>query len=344
MGVALLDVTIKDVAREANVAPSTVSRVLKDSPHISLKTKRRVREIMDRMGYTPNFQAQSLAGKSTQAIGVIMPDTAYQAFKNPFFSVVLRGISRSANEQKYGLYLSTSYTEEGIYEEVVSMVQGKRVDGLILLYSRKNDQVIEFLKKVNFPFTVIGRPLVHEKSITYVDNDNITVTKNVTKYLIKLGHKQIAFIGGNENFAVTIDRLKGYKEALEESGLPFCEDYLIDEYQFTNKGYESIKKLIHLNPRPTAIIAQDDLTAYEILSYLEKLNINVPKDLSIIGFNNQILSKHSRPPLTSVEIHISRLGVEATNCLIEKITNPTTFPKRVTIPTEFIERESCRSI
>ena len=339
-----MDVTIKDVAKEANVAPSTVSRVLKDSPHISLKTKQRVREIMDRMGYTPNFQAQSLAAKSTQAIGVIMPDTAYQAFKNPFFSVVLRGISRCANEHKYGLYLSTSYTQEGIYEEVVSMVQGKRVDGLILLYSRKNDEVIEFLKQVNFPFTVIGRPLVHEKSITYVDNDNVTVAKDVTSYLIKLGHKNIAFIGGNENFAVTIDRLKGYKQALEESGLPFRIDFLIDEHVFNDKGYESLEKLIHSEPIPTAIIAQDDLTAYEILSYLEKLNIHVPNDLSIIGFNNQILSQHSRPPLTSIEIHISRLGVEATNCLIEKIKNPNTYPKRVTIPTQFIERESCRNI
>ncbi|OCA86272.1 MULTISPECIES: LacI family DNA-binding transcriptional regulator [unclassified Bacillus (in: firmicutes)] len=339
-----MDVTIKDVAREANVAPSTVSRVLKDSPHISLQTKRRVREIMNLMGYTPNFQAQSLAGKSTQAIGVIMPDTAYQAFKNPFFSVVLRGISRSANEQKYGLYLSTSFTQEGIYEEVVSMVQGKRVDGLILLYSRKNDEVIEFLKQVNFPFIVIGRPLMHEKSITYVDNDNVTVAKDVTKYLIEMGHKNIAFIGGNENFAVTIDRLKGYREALEESGLPFCRDYLIDEHQFNDKGFESLKNLINYNPMPTAIIAQDDLTGYEILSYLEKLNIHVPRDLSIIGFNNQILSQHSRPPLTSIEIHISRLGIEATKSLIEKIKDPNTFPKRVTVPTQFIERESCRNI
>ncbi len=339
-----MDVTIKDVAREANVAPSTVSRVLKDSPHISLKTKRRVREIMDRMGYTPNFQAQSLAGKSTQAIGVIMPDTAYQAFKNPFFSVVLRGISRSANEQKYGLYLSTSHTQEGIYEEVVSMVQGKRIDGLILLYSRKNDKVIEFLKQVNFPFTVIGRPLVHETSITYVDNDNVTIAKDVTKYLIDMGHQNIAFIGGNENFAVTIDRLKGYREALEENGIPFRMNYLIDEHQFNDKGFESLTNLIRSVPMPTAIIAQDDLTGYEILSYLEKLNIHVPRDLSIIGFNNQILSQHSRPPLTSVEIHISRLGIEATNSLIEKIKDPSTFPKRVTIPTQFIERESCRSI
>ncbi len=339
-----MDVTIKDVAREAKVAPSTVSRVLKDSPHISIQTKRRVREIMDRMGYIPNFQAQSLAAKSTQAIGVIMPDTAYQAFKNPFFSVVLRGISRRANQQKYGLYLSTSYTQEGIYEEVVSMVQGKRVDGLILLYSRKNDEVIEFLKQVHFPFTVIGRPLMHEKSITYVDNDNVSVAKEITNYLIKMGHKNIAFIGGNEKFAVTIDRLKGYREALEENGLPFCREYLIDEYQFNEKGYESLKDLINYNPMPTAIIAQDDLTGYEILSYLEKLNIHVPRDLSIIGFNNQILSQHSRPPLTSVEIHISRLGVEATNCLIEQIKDPNTYPKRVTIPTQFIERESCQKI
>lgn len=336
-----MDVTIKDVAREAQVAPSTVSRVLKDSPSISSETKERVREVMVRLGYTPNFQARSLAAKSTQAIGVIMPDTAYHAFKNPFFSVVLRGISQNAHQHKFGLYLSTSPTKDGIYEEVVSMVQGKRVDGVILLYSRKNDEVIRYLEKSKFPFTVVGRPLHHDKKITFVDNDNFQAAKQVTEYLIQLGHSQIAFMGGNDQFAVSIDRFNGYRRALDEAKMVFSKDYLVGEHEFNENGLEAVRKLMALESRPTAIVAEDDLTGYELLSYLEKLDILVPRDVSIIGFNNLMLSKHSRPPLTSVEINIFQLGTEAANCLFEKIEDPKTLPKRITIPTQLVERESC---
>ena len=147
-------VTIIDVAREANVSPSTVSRVIADSPRISAQTKRRVREVMERLKYYPNFQARNLAAKSTNTIGVIMSHSTSLAFQNPFFPEVIRGICSSAHSNQYGIYLSTGGTEEEIYKEVVSMVQGKKVDGIILLYSRVNDRTMAYLKEVKFPFTI----------------------------------------------------------------------------------------------------------------------------------------------------------------------------------------------
>jgi len=115
---------------------------------------------------------------------------------------------------------------------------------------------------------------------------------------------------------------------------------LVGEHEFNENGLEAVRKLMALESRPTAIVAEDDLTGYELLSYLEKLDILVPRDVSIIGFNNLMLSKHSRPPLTSVEINIFQLGTEAANCLFEKIEDPKTLPKRITIPTQLVERES----
>ncbi len=337
-----MDVTIKDVAKEAKVAASTVSRVIKDSPNISEETKRRVREVMDRLGYYPNFQAQSLAGKNTKAIGVILPNAAFHSFQNPFFSEVLLGISTSANKHKYGIYLSTSATEDGIYEEVVRMVQGKRVDGILLLYSRKNDKLLTYLNTVKIPFTVVGRPYEKEQQTTYVDNDNIQTSIDVTNFLINAGHRRMAFIGGNQQFVVTADRLKGYKKALENEGIAYDEKFVINEQSVKEEGRVIIEKLVSLEEPPTAIITQDDLIAFQIISHLESLNLNVPNDISIISFNNYFVSEHSRPPLTSVDIGINQLGFEATDALIELIEEPSTLPKRITIPAKLIERESVR--
>lgn len=334
-------ITIKDVAKAANVAPSTVSRVIADNPRISEKTKRKVREVMEQLGYYPNLQARSLAQKSTQTIGVVFPNSGMNSFQNPFFPIVLQGISTVAHSKKYGMYFSTGATEDEIYEEVYSMVQGKRVDGIVLLSSRVNDKTMLFLEENDFPFTVVGRPYKNESQITYVDNDNIFITRQVTEYLIELGHRNIAFIGGDKHFVVTCDRLNGYKLALAEAGIPFREEYVVHNIKSTENGREVIKSLITMESPPTALVTLDDSMAYTLISHLDKLNVRVPEDISIVSFNNYMLSEHLKPSLTSVDISIFQLGFEATNCLLEKINNPNVLPKRITIPTKLIIRKSC---
>ncbi|WML42831.1 LacI family DNA-binding transcriptional regulator [Neobacillus sp. PS3-40] len=334
-------VTIKDVAKEANVAPSTVSRVIADNPRISEKTKRRVKEVMEKLGYYPNLQARSLAAKSTQTIGAVMPNAAFYSFQNPFYPEVLRGISKNAHASKYGIYLSTGSTEDEIFEEVISMVMGRRVDGIVLLSSRVNDRTIKYLEETGFPFVVVGRPYTNEERITFVDNDNVYITKQVTNYLINLGHENIAFVGGNQEFVVTIDRLNGYRMALEDAGYPVNDSYFVQEKNVLGTGEKAISALMSLDTPPTGLVTQDDLIAFEMISHLEKANIKVPEDISIISFNNLSLSEHSNPPLTSVDIGTFQLGYEATQCLIEKIENPNMLPKRITIPTKLIERKSC---
>lgn len=337
-------VTIIDVAREANVSPSTVSRVIADNPRISEQTKRKVREVMNRLGYYPNFQARNLAAKSTKTIGVVMSNSTSLAFQNPFFPEVIRGICVSAHAGKYGIYFSTGGTENEIYEEVVSMVQGKKVDGIILLYSRVNDRTMKYLKEVKFPFTMVGRPYEFEHEITYIDNDNEKIAHEVVKYLQVLGHERIAFIGGDLDFVVSIDRLNGYKKALSTIGLPYEEKYFLQDNDMKLNGKEAIQKLMDLAEPPTAIVAHDDLAAYEVIRYLEELSFEVPEDVSIISFNNHALSAYVKPPLTSVDISIFELGLEATNFLLEKIQNPNEAVKHHLVSTTLIERESCKKI
>jgi DNA-binding LacI/PurR family transcriptional regulator len=336
-----MNVTIKDVAKRANVAPSTVSRVIADSPRISEKTKKKVREAMKELGYHPNFIARSLANKSTQVIGLVMPSSADKVFQNPFFPEVIRGISKAAHEKKYALQMSTGESEDEIYDGVIEMLQGRRVDGVILLYSRIHDKITKYLQKNQFPFVVIGKPYKKTEEITHVDNDNYRAAKEATEHLIELGHERIAFVGGNLNYVVTVDRLLGYEEALKHAGLPYRKEYIVHEEFLKEGGQEAMKELLSLEEPPTALVVADDLMALGVLNTLDEMNLSVPDDISIVSFNNVLLSELSRPPLTSVDINIFQLGYEAAKNLIQKVENPNEPIKRIIIPHTLIKRCSC---
>ncbi|WP_184664850.1 LacI family DNA-binding transcriptional regulator [Texcoconibacillus texcoconensis] len=338
-----MNVTIKDVAKRANVAPSTVSRVIANSSRISQRTKDKVREAMKELGYHPNFNARSLANQNTKTLGVVMPNSANKTFQNPFFPEVIRGISSKARELDYGLYLSTGQTEEEIYQEVQNMVQGKRVDAIILLYSRVNDRVMNYLYEQHFPFTVIGRPYDEKNmDITYVNNDNYRASKMVTEYLLLLGHERIAFIGGNLDFVVTVDHMEGYKDALENAEVAVRNDFTVFHEELQEGGQEAVIDLMSLPERPTALVVADDIMTFGVLRMLDEMGISVPEDLSIISFNNVLISELSHPPMTTVDINIYGLGYEAANCAIEKIMNPEIETKQVIIPHRLVKRQSCK--
>lgn len=337
-------VTIKDVAKAASVSPATVSRVIADNPRISKGTKKKVRETMELLGYYPNFQARNLVIQKTETIGVIMADSATLAFQNPFFPEVLRGISSRAHESQYGLYLSTGATTEEIYEEVVSMTQGKRVDGIILLYSRIGDKIMDYLYNSYIPFSVVGRPDIHEDSISYVDNDNVGNSEEVVNYLIGLGHKRIAYVGGGLEYVVSIDRLNGYQKALQNAAIDFDPDLVVNQSIGIGLEEKAVIRLMRLENPPTAIVTHDDLIAYELISYLQDMKIDVPGDVSVLSFNNHSLSEHLKPPLSTVDISIYELGLYAAELVLEKIKDADAPVREVTVPSRLIERGSCRSL
>ncbi|MEQ6375450.1 LacI family DNA-binding transcriptional regulator [Bacillaceae bacterium S4-13-56] len=337
-----MGVTIKDVANVSGVAPSTVSRVIADHPRISEATKKKVRKAMKELGYHPNVNARSLANKSTQAIGVVMPSSD-KALQNPFFPEVLRGISSVAHDKDYSLYISTGQTDEEIFEGVLRMVQGNRVDGIILLYSRVEDEVRNFLIEHKFPFVVIGKPYEQMDSISHVDNDNLSAAQEITNHLIELGHERIAFIGGDTELVVTLDRMRGYQIALEKAGFPVKDEYHIHAEFLQSGGQEAVYKLLNLMDPPTGLVIADDLMAFGVIQMLEEFGLNVPRDISIVSFNNVYLSQLTRPPLTTVDIHIHELGVQATKCLIEKAKHRNEPSKRIIVPFEIVERSSTYS-
>ncbi|WP_077328131.1 LacI family DNA-binding transcriptional regulator [Virgibacillus siamensis] len=333
-------VTIKDVAKATGVAPSTVSRVIADNPRISLDTKNKVRKAMKELGYHPNVNARNLAVKSTKAIGVIMPSSADKALQNPFFPEILRGIGSVTHGMGYSITLSSGITEDEIFDEVERMVYGSYVDGIILLYSRMNDRIMNFLYTKKFPFVVVGKPYEHAAEITHVDNDNFTAGKDITNHLIDTGHEKIAFIGGSKQLFVTMDREAGYESALNDAGKENSEAYKMHTEFLKSGGREAVERLLSLEIPPTGIVVSDDLMSLGVLSTLEESGYTVPDDISLVSFNNVYLSEITKPALTTVDIHIQKLGAESARALIERTVDKTVAARRVIVSHEIVYRNS----
>jgi DNA-binding LacI/PurR family transcriptional regulator len=333
--------TIKEVAQLAGVSPSTVSRVISDSPRISDETKKVVREAMESLGYHPNAIARSLVSKSTSTIGIVMPQSTERAFLNPFFPQALSGVSAAAHEQGYCILLSTGDNEKDQLSSIESIVMGGRVDGVIIMYSSVDNEVLDALKRMRLPAIVIGKPL-KPKDVLYVDNDNVKASFEVTEKLIENGHKKIAFISGAFKFVVSLDRLDGYMNALKKHNIPFRKDFIVELSEFITKGaYEKTKELIKLEDRPTAFVVTDDVMAFGVMDAIKESGLRIPEDIEIMSFNNIPSSELTKPSLTSVDIDAFSLGYEASKLIIEKIKGEADRDK-VIVPTKVIYRESSR--
>ncbi|MBM7615653.1 LacI family DNA-binding transcriptional regulator [Alkaliphilus hydrothermalis] len=336
-----MKVTIREVARQANVAPSTVSRVLKNSPSISQATKDKVNEIIKKLGYHPNEIARSLANKSSQTLGIVMTASAEDSFLNPFFTQFILGVTRYIENFDYSLLLSSAKNEEDELNQISRAVNSKRVDGIILLTVREQDENVKYLLKSQFPFVVVGRPN-NEGDIMWVDNDNTKAMKDVTETLISSGHKRIAFIGGSQKLQVTKSRLLGYKEALQRHEYPVEKDLIIEADFTEEEGYRATVELLKKQRDIDAIVTTDDLIAYGSMGAIKDLGYQIPQDISVTGFNNTLLAPYLSPSLTSVEINATELGCQAAKILLKHICDEELESNHHIVDTKLILRSSTK--
>jgi DNA-binding LacI/PurR family transcriptional regulator len=335
-----MTVTIKDVARRAGVSPSTVSRVISNHPRISEETSLRVRKVMEEIGYHPNMMAKSLVSRTTRTIAVILPRPADELFQNLFFSEVIRGIVTQSTRSGYDLLMATGTTEREELETVTRLVRGRRVDGILLLYSRANDPVVAMLKEADFPFAIIGRN-EDDPDILTIDNDNVQASYDATRHLISQGHERIGFVSGPPNLIVSRDRLAGYSKAMREAGLPVRSDWIVEGEFLQESGYRAMSLLMGLPERPTALVVIDDVVTFGILRGLVELGYSVPKDLGLVSFNNIVFSELATPPISSIDIGIYQLGYTASQELIRSIQpDYTPHTIRHIIPHRLVVRES----
>lgn len=337
-------VTIKDVAQLAGVSPSTVSRTCKDNPSISEETKERVRRAMTELGYEPNFQASNLASHNSRAIGIILPPSQRETFENAFFLEAIRGISSFCNEKQYINTVITGNTEDELLSVIKSMTRSGQVDGFIVLYSKADDPVINYLYNEGYLYVLIGKANKNANQTIYVDNDNLLAGRDATEHLIQLGHKKIAYLGGDNSTIFSADRRAGYQLALTQHQLPIVPEYCIELPFKAKEQIEVMTNLLKLKDRPTAVVVCDDILALTLENICRKLELSLPEDLSIVSFNNSLVARLTTPKLSSVDINSFQLGIEAASQMINHIENPNLVATKIIVPHYLVERESCISI
>lgn len=335
-----MGITIKDVAQEAKVSTSTVSRVISNNPRISDETKSRVMKAVKKLNYHPNVIARSLANNSTHILGLILPSEEKDLFKNPFFIKIMTGISVYAQKKGYYIMYSFGKDEEEQLKLVKDYIRSRLTDGIILLTSRTKDKCIQYLKEKEFPFVVVGRPEDLD-DVLWVDNDNFQAMYKVVSHLISGGHEKIAYIGGPENRNMSKDRLDGYRRAMRAYGVRINESMIFQMEGFTEEyGYEAMKRILEVE-KPTAVVTTDDLLAFGANKLLRERKIT---NISLVGFNNTPLAEYQTPPISSVNINEDKLGYYAAKILIHKLENQELPNKNYLIEANLIERDSTRRL
>ena len=340
-----MPITIKDVAKLAGVSPSTVSRTCTNHPSISKQTKAKVRKAMQELGYEPNFQASNLASKNSRTIGIILPDSESEVYQNSFYLEAIRGIGQFCNQKQYMNTLITGSSEKEVLQVIKTMLNSGRVDGFIVLYSKKDDEVLEYLYDNGITYVLVGKASINPNQVIYIDNDNIQAAKEATDYLIQLGHEKIAFLGTDNSSMFIQDRKNGYMMSLMDHNIPVHPEYFLEQEflqdDATNASSDKLRNLLLSDNAPTAILVSDDILAVALEKVLIELGIRVPEMLSIISFNNSLFAQLTNPPLTSVDINSYQLGIEAASQIINHIENPNLLATKIIVPHRIIERNSC---
>lgn len=333
-------VTIKDVAQLAGVSPSTVSRTCKNNPSISEETKEKVRQAMATLGYEPNFQASNLASQNSRTIGIVLPPSQTETYENAFYLEAIRGISSFCNQKQYINTVVTGNTEEELLSVIKTMSRSGQVDGFIVLYSKQDDVVINHLYNEGFLYVLIGKAYQNINQTIYIDNDNILAAKEATEHLINLGHKKIAYLGGDNSLMFAADRRSGYQLALASNGLEINPKYCTELPYKKKDQIKVITELLTSKDRPTAIVVCDDILAFTLEDICQKLGLSIPDDLAIVSFNNSLIAKLATPKLTSVDVNSYQLGIESASQMINHIENPNLMATKIIVPHHLIIRES----
>ena len=295
-------VTIKDVAAAAGVSPSTVSRTCKDSPSISRDTKERVRRIMAQLGYEPNFEAEPVEAFS-KTIGIILPSSQRDVYENAFHLEIIRGIGQFCNQRRYVNTVITGQDDAEVLDAIQSMVANAQADGFILLYSKKDCPVAAYLRSEGLLHVIVGKAAQSANQTIYIDNDNALAGEEAADYLYEMGHRRIAYFGVSNAMLFSAERKRGYQMSLLKHGITPREEDCVEIDTLNDAYEETLKALLTAPDRPTAMLVSDDILAVVLEQFCGKLGLHVPKDLSIVSFNNSLFSRITSPQLTTVDVN-----------------------------------------
>jgi LacI family transcriptional regulator len=329
--------TITDVAAEAGVHPSTVSRVLNGHPSSSIRPETRQRVVLaaDRLGYRPSVLARNLRLQRTLTLGMLVPDIT-----NPFFSSIIKGAEDAARERGYNLILCNSEDEPERVATYLRVLRQGQVDGMLIASSQMADATVAGLREDDFPFVLLNRA-VRGKDDLAVVVDNHAAAAEVVAYLASLGHRRIGHIAGPQNTTTGVERRNGYRATVRRLGLADEPGLIVAADAFSEQGgYRALGTMLAGGARPSAIFGANDLIAIGMLQRLRELGLDVPQDISVVGFNDIPLAGLLQPALTTVRVPQLGMGIVAARLLIDRLQGRPITNGRVTLPTELVIRAS----
>ena len=325
--------TIKDVAKKAGVSVATVSRVLNTPDAVRERTREQVLSAIDELQYSPNFLGRNLRMMETKRILVVL-----NTISNQFFSRVVRGIEERAQEEKYAVMICTTRGNQESMESYVHMLQTRAVDGMILTPHELRDEAIVTLSK-RFPVICACEP-VQDPRLTCVSIDDEKAGEDAVRFLLDRGKRRIALFGGGTYTYSSVLRERGYRKALQEAGIPVDETLIYSEGLTFKAGVRAASRLLREQPElPDAIFAFSDSTAIGAMKELNNHGVQVPRDISVIGFDNTAVSEMYIPSITTVAQPKYTMGFTAMDLLIQKINGTTDVSNQI-LSHEIIIRDS----
>jgi DNA-binding LacI/PurR family transcriptional regulator len=320
-------IRLKDIAGQAGVSVMTVSKVLRDAPDISTATKTRVRLIATQLGYVPDSNAQSLRTRTTRLLGVIVSSVS-----NPIVSRVLLAIEERAHELGYEIILAQTQNLEEREAVCIQRLLSRRVDGLFLspVYRMRPDAPIyKILQARGVPVVLLGHTAPFCRQFANVETDDITASQTLTRHLLDLGHRQIAFFAGPQSAPWSQERFEGYRRALRDAGLTVQDQLIFQAGSTIEDGEKAALQFVNESTPATAIQAANDLIAIGCANTFLDQGVSIPGRLSVTGFGNILTAEHYRVPLTTIRQPKYRLGLAAVETMIALLRRQQPKPKRL---------------
>ena len=311
-------VTMRDVAEYSGVSTTTVSHVINKTRHVNDSTREKVEQAMESLGYRPNILARSLRSGETKTIGLLVPDAS-----NPYFAEIARQIEDLGYRQGYSVILGNSDDNPDKQKNYINTFIAKKVDGVILISTGSKASEFKPLTDNNIPIVLADRDVsLSLTDVVLLDNEKAGY--EATKYLLELGHECIACITGKNELAPSMLRVKGYKKALKEFGIPF-QNGLIEMGDFRFKGGEmAMEKLLQRSCSPTAVFALNDMMAVGAMKAIMKAGLSIPDDISVIGFDNIQFASAVKPSLTTMAQPHNELSNKTVEMLIRRMSGENT--------------------
>ncbi|MGA3092369.1 MAG: LacI family DNA-binding transcriptional regulator [Terriglobales bacterium] len=326
-------ISIVDIARMANVSHSTVSRALQNSPLINRETAARIQRIAQESGYRASAVARSLVTNYTRTVGTVVTTIA-----DPFAAGVVAGIEEAANERGFSVFLANSDANPEREVRVVRSFEERRVDGIIVTSSRAGAIYAPMIAQMRIPIVLLNNQ--HPSEFVYsVMIANTTASMEATNYLLELGHRRIAYLGDRNGGQSDSERFAGYRQALDAADEPFRPELVVHGDGKPEGGMRGMVQLLALKQPPTAVFCYNDMTALGALRQIHARGLQVPGDISLIGFDDLYIAQYTEPPLTTVRQPMRQMGRMAMETLFHLLSGSASV-QSIKVPGELIIRES----